>query len=97
MSVYFIQEENNGLIKIGYSDNPNQRLRGRSSIGLRYTLILLDDFESELNTKTVERRKEIKEWVMSTVDPALENEAGKEGAVWLIGTIVHFDSFLSLQ
>ena len=27
MSVYFIQEENNGLIKIGYSDNPKDRLR----------------------------------------------------------------------
>ena len=29
-----------------------QRLRGRSQLGLRYTKIVLDDFESELNTKT---------------------------------------------
>tara|TARA_B100002019_G_C21268697_1_gene600890 strand:- start:1818 stop:3401 length:1584 start_codon:yes stop_codon:yes gene_type:complete len=72
----------------------SQRLRGRSQLGLRYTNIILDDFESELNTKTPDRRKEIKEWVMSTVEPALENSAGNEGSVWLIGTIVHFDSFL---
>ena len=31
---------------------------------------------------------------MSTVEPALENSKGNEGAIWLIGTIVHFDSFL---
>ena len=72
----------------------SQRLRGRSQLGLRYTKIILDDFESELNTKTPDRRREIKEWVMSTVEPALENSAGNEGSVWLIGTIVHFDSFL---
>tara|TARA_R100000093_G_scaffold11404_1_gene7134 strand:- start:75 stop:1640 length:1566 start_codon:yes stop_codon:yes gene_type:complete len=72
----------------------NQRLRGRSEIGLRYTKIILDDFESELNTKTPERRREIKEWVMSTVEPALEESKGNEGEVWLIGTIVHYDSFL---
>ena len=48
----------------------SQRLRGRSQLGLRYTNIILDDFESELNTKTPDRRREIKEWVMSTVEPA---------------------------
>ena len=72
----------------------SQRLRGRSQLGLRYTKIVLDDFESELNTKTPDRRREIKEWVMSTVEPALENSAGNEGSIWLIGTIVHYDSFL---
>ena len=71
-----------------------QRLRGRSQLGLRYTKIVLDDFESELNTKTPERRREIKEWVMSTVKPALENSKENEGSIWLIGTIVHYDSFL---
>jgi len=72
----------------------SQRLRGRSQLGLRYTNIILDDFESELNTKTPERRREIKEWVMSTVEPALENSKANEGSIWLIGTIVHYDSFL---
>ena len=72
----------------------SQRLRGRSQLGLRYTNIVLDDFESELNTKTPDRRREIKEWVMSTVEPALENSKEQEGSIWLIGTIVHYDSFL---
>jgi len=76
------------------SKGTTQRLRGRSELGLRYTKIVLDDFESELNTKTPERRSEIKEWVMSTVIPALEESKGSEGSVWLIGTIVHYDSFL---
>ena len=49
----------------------SQRLRGRSELGTRYTNIILDDFESELNTKTPDRRREIKEWLMSTVYPSL--------------------------
>ena len=71
-----------------------QRLRGRTEIDVRYTGIILDDFESELNTKTPERRAEIKKWVVSTVYPALEESPGREGWIWLSGTIVHFDSFL---
>jgi phage terminase large subunit-like protein len=71
-----------------------QRLRGRTEIDVRYTGIVLDDFESELNTKTPERRSEIKKWVVSTVYPALEESPGREGWIWLAGTIVHFDSFL---
>ena len=72
----------------------SQRLRGRTEIDVRYTGIILDDFESELNTKTPERRSEIKKWVVSTVYPALEESPGREGWIWLCGTIVHFDSFL---
>ena len=72
----------------------SQRLRGRSQLGLRYTKIVLDDFESELNTKTPDSRREIKEWVMYKVEPAIENSADNEGSIWLIGTIVHYDSFL---
>ena len=71
-----------------------QRLRGRTEIDVRYTGIVLDDFESELNTKTPERRSEIKKWVVSTVYPALEESPGREGWIWLSGTIVHYDSFL---
>ena len=63
---------------------------------VRYTGIILDDFESELNTKTPERRAEIKKWVVSTVYPALEETPGNEGWIWLSGTIVHFDSFLQM-
>ena len=72
----------------------SQRLRGRSEVDVRYTGIILDDFESELNTKTAVRRDEIKQWIVSTVYPALEESPGKEGWIWLSGTIVHYDAFL---
>ena len=74
----------------------SQKLRGRTEIDVRYTGIILDDFESELNTKTPERRSEIKKWVVSTVYPALEESPGNEGWIWLAGTIVHYDSFLQM-
>ena len=74
----------------------NQRLRGRAEVDVRYTGIILDDFESELNTKTPERRSEIKKWLVSTVYPALEESPGREGWIWLAGTIVHYDSFLQM-
>ena len=74
----------------------SQRLRGRAEVDVRYTGIILDDFESELNTKTPERRNEIKRWVVSTIYPALEESPGNEGWIWLAGTIVHFDSFLQM-
>ena len=73
-----------------------QRLRGRTEIDIRYTGIVLDDFESELNTKTPERRSEVKKWVVSTVYPALEETPGSEGWIWMMGTIVHYDSFLQM-
>ena len=72
----------------------SQRLRGRAEVDVRYTGIILDDFESELNTKTAERRDEIKQWIVSTVYPALEETPGNEGWIWLSGTIVHYDAFL---
>tara|TARA_R100001594_G_scaffold55465_1_gene89073 strand:+ start:3836 stop:5401 length:1566 start_codon:yes stop_codon:yes gene_type:complete len=72
----------------------SQRLRGRAEVDVRYTGIILDDFESELNTKTAERRDEIKQWIVSTVYPALEETPGQEGWIWLSGTIVHYDAFL---
>ena len=72
----------------------SQRLRGRAEVDTRYTGIILDDFESELNTKTAIRRDEIKQWIVSTVYPALEESPGKEGWIWLSGTIVHYDAFL---
>ena len=74
----------------------SQRLRGRAEVDVRYTGIILDDFESELNTKTPERRSEIKKWVVSTIYPALEESPGNEGWIWLAGTIVHYDSFLQM-
>ena len=78
------------------SKGTSQRLRGRAEVDVRYTGIVLDDFESELNTKTPERRADIKKWIVSTVYPALEETPGNEGWIWLSGTIVHYDSYLQM-
>ncbi len=58
-----------------------------------YTGIILDDFESELNTKTPDSRRQIKEWVTAAVYPAIDFD--KNGFLWCNGTIVHYDSFLN--
>lgn len=71
-----------------------QRLRGRSQKGLRYTLFLMDDFESEFNTKTINRRDDVKKWFAGTVVPAMDECTEGGGKIWLQGTIVHYDSVL---
>ena len=50
----------------------SQRLRGKKQLSTRYTGIILDDFESELNTKTPEARQQIKNWVTAAVYPAID-------------------------
>ena len=71
----------------------SQRLRGKKQYSTRYTGIILDDFESELNTKTPESRQQIKDWVTAAVYPAIDFD--KNGFLWCNGTIVHYDSFLN--
>ena len=71
----------------------SQRLRGKRQNSTRYTGIILDDFESELNTKTPDSRRQIKEWVTAAVYPAIDFD--KQGFLWCNGTIVHYDSFLN--
>ena len=71
----------------------SQRLRGKKQLSTRYTGIVLDDFESELNTKTPEARQQIKNWVTAAVYPAIDFDKG--GFLWCNGTIVHYDSFLN--
>ena len=71
-----------------------QKLRGRSHKGLRYTLFLMDDFESEFNTKTPGRREDIKRWFAGTVVPAMDECTEGGGRIWLQGTIVHYASVL---
>ena len=70
-----------------------QRLRGKKQLSTRYTGIILDDFESELNTKTPEARLQIKNWVTAAVYPAIDFDKG--GFLWCNGTIVHYDAFLN--
>jgi predicted phage terminase large subunit-like protein len=81
----------NGCRMIG--KGTSQRLRGKRQNSTRYTGIILDDFESELNTKTPDSRRQIKEWVTAAVYPAIDFD--KNGFLWCNGTIVHYDSFLN--
>ena len=71
----------------------SQRLRGKKEFSTRYTGIILDDFESELNTKTAEGREAIKNWVTAAVYPAIDFD--KRGFLWCNGTIVHWASLLN--
>ena len=81
----------NGCRVIG--KGTSQRLRGKKQNSTRYTGMILDDFESELNTKTPEARQQIKNWVTAAVYPAIDFD--KHGFLWCNGTIVHYDSFLN--
>jgi len=71
----------------------SQRLRGKKQYSTRYTGIVLDDFESELNTKTPDARLNMKNWVTAAVYPAIDFDKG--GFLWCNGTVVHWDSFLN--
>jgi predicted phage terminase large subunit-like protein len=71
----------------------SQRLRGKKQLSTRYTGIILDDFESELNTKTPDARFNMKNWVTAAVYPAIDFD--KKGFLWCNGTVVHWDSFLN--
>lgn len=71
-----------------------QDIRGKSERGVRFTGVVLDDFESLLNTRTKERRATNRALLNSSVIPALVKTPGREGWIWLSGTITHYDSFL---
>ena len=65
----------------------------RIEVSSDLTHIIVDDFESELNTKTPDSRLQIKNWVTAAVFPAIDFD--KNGFLWCNGTIVHWDSFLN--
>ena len=69
-----------------------QRIRGSKYRNRRPDLIILDDFESELNTETPEQRDKLKKWINAAVLPAVDPKRGK---VFLIGTIIHEDAYLA--
>lgn len=78
-----------------------QKPRGRAHYvdwqegSTRITCLIPDDFESENNTKTKERRKYNKDFVSGALMPTLDKTPGKEGVVWLLGTLVKHDTYLS--
>jgi predicted phage terminase large subunit-like protein len=66
-------------------------LRGLRSRTSRPDLIICDDIENEENTATSERRSQVWRWFSR----ALMNALSPDGAVWVIGTILHHDSLLA--
>ena len=67
-----------------------QRVRGFIEGDTRPTLIIVDDFESELNAYTMEARAKNRKWMTEAVIPSLSDE----GRIIMIGTVISEDCFL---
>tara|TARA_R110002020_G_scaffold128392_3_gene287756 strand:+ start:4931 stop:6424 length:1494 start_codon:yes stop_codon:yes gene_type:complete len=67
-----------------------QRVRGFLQGDTRPNLIIVDDFESELNANTPEARAKNKKWMTEAVIPSLSDE----GKIAMIGTVISEDCFL---
>ncbi len=66
-------------------------LRGLRSGTARPDLIICDDIENDENTATPEQRRKVWRWFSRT----LINTLDPNGALWVIGTILHHDSLLA--
>jgi len=67
-----------------------QRVRGFIEGDTRPNLIIVDDFESELNAFTPEARMKNRKWMTEAVIPSLSDE----GKIVMIGTVISEDCFL---
>tara|TARA_R110000787_G_scaffold141883_12_gene255424 strand:- start:180 stop:1676 length:1497 start_codon:yes stop_codon:yes gene_type:complete len=67
-----------------------QRVRGFLEGDTRPNLIIVDDFESELNAFTAEARAKNRKWVTEAVIPSLSDD----GRIVMIGTVISEDCFL---
>ena len=67
-----------------------QRVRGFIEGDTRPNLIVVDDFESELNAFTSEARAKNRKWITEAVIPSLSDE----GKICMIGTVISEDCFL---
>ena len=67
-----------------------QRVRGFIEGDTRPNLIIVDDFESELNAFTPEARAKNRKWITEAVIPSLSDE----GKIAMIGTVISEDCFL---
>jgi len=67
-----------------------QRVRGFIEGDTRPNLIIVDDFESELNAYTPEARAKNKKWMTEAVIPSLSDD----GKIVMIGTVISEDCFL---
>jgi len=67
-----------------------QRVRGFIEGDTRPNLIIVDDFESELNAYTIEARLKNRRWMTEAVIPSLSDD----GKIVMIGTVISEDCFL---
>jgi len=67
-----------------------QRVRGFIEGDTRPNLIIVDDFESELNAYTAEGRAKNRKWMTEAVIPSLSDD----GRIVMIGTVISEDCFL---
>ena len=67
-----------------------QRVRGFIEGDTRPNLIVVDDYESELNANTPEARAKNKKWITEAVIPSLSDD----GKIVMIGTVISEDCFL---
>ncbi len=67
-----------------------QRVRGFIEGDTRPTDIIIDDFESELNALTPERRSANRNWALNAVFPSISDD----GRILMVGTPISEDCFL---
>lgn len=67
-----------------------QRVRGFIEGDTRPNLIIVDDFESEMNANTPEARMKNRKWLTEAVIPSLSDE----GEIIVVGTVISEDCFL---
>lgn len=67
-----------------------QRVRGFIEGDTRPNLIIVDDYESELNAYTPEARAKNRKWITEAVIPSLSDD----GRMVMIGTVISEDCFL---
>ena len=67
-----------------------QRVRGFIEGDTRPNLIIVDDYESELNAYTPEGRAKNRKWITEAVIPSLSDD----GRIVMIGTVISEDCFL---
>lgn len=68
-----------------------QRVRGFIEGDTRPNLIVVDDFESELNAATAEARVKNRKWMTEAVIPSLSDD----GRIVMVGTVISEDCFLN--
>jgi len=73
-----------------FAKGSGQPLRGSKWRGKRPDLVVADDMENDELVANEDRREKLKKWMLGALLPLLS----RDGHIRLVGTILHFDSFL---